>query len=97
MKSQNRRSFIKTTAALSAGYFIAETSNAVAGPNDKIRVACIGVRGQGGSLLANFAAQPDVEVSHIVDLDESVRLRKGAEIKEKTKKNPSLSSTTKIS
>ena len=90
MKSQSRRSFIKNTAALSAGYFIAETSNAVAGPNDKIRVACIGVRGQGGSLLANFAAQPDVEVTHIVDLDESVRLRKGAEIKEKTKKEPKL-------
>ncbi len=90
MKSQSRRSFIKTTAALSSGYFIAESSNVVAGPNDKIRVACIGVRGQGGSLLANFAAQPDVEVTHIVDLDESVRLRKGAEIKEKTKKEPKL-------
>ena len=89
-KGTNRRSFLKAASALSAGYFVAGPRDVLAGPNDKIRVACIGVRGQGGSLLANFANQTDVDVTHIVDIDESVRTRKAAEIKAKTGKEPKL-------
>lgn len=89
-KGTNRRSFLKAASALSAGYFVTGPREILAGPNDKIRVACIGVRGQGGSLLANFANQTDVDVTHIVDIDESVRTRKAAEIKAKTGKEPKL-------
>lgn len=89
-RMKNRRAFLKSTAAIASGYLISPSIAAQPGPNDKIRVACIGVRGQGGSLLANFANQPDVEISHIVDIDESVRVRKGAEIKTKTGKEPKL-------
>jgi len=81
---------LKAASALSAGYFVTGPREILAGPNDKIRVACIGVRGQGGSLLANFANQTDVDVTHIVDIDESVRTRKAAEIKAKTGKEPKL-------
>jgi len=80
-----RRDFLHSAAIAT----VALTGTAVAA-NDKIAVACIGVRGQGGSLLNNFAAQKDVVVTHIVDLDDAVREKRGAEIEQKTGQKPKL-------
>ena len=38
-------------------------------PNEKFRVACMGVRGRGRQLLYDFAAMPEVEVVTICDVD----------------------------
>ena len=87
-----RRQFLSETTA--AGLGLTASLGALAGraaaANDKIGVACVGVRGQGGSLLRTFAAQKDVAITHICDIDESVRQKAGHEIKEKTGQQPKL-------
>jgi predicted dehydrogenase len=58
--------------------------------NDKISVACIGVRGRGNSVMHSFAAEPDCEITHICDVREPIRSQRGAEIKERTGHMPKL-------
>src|SRR5262245_4662524 len=91
MTRHTRRAFLKQSAGLGltlagAGAF----ANKAVAANDKIAAACIGVRGQGGALLHAFAAQPDVVVTHICDIDESVRAKRGKEIEAKAGKAPKL-------
>ena len=47
------------------------TSRAWAGANDRVRVAVIGVHGQGQSHIAEYNALPNVEVAALCDVDES--------------------------
>lgn len=91
MSDATRRNFLKSSAALGVGMGLGmiQQSRAVA-PNDKIRVACIGVRGRGNGVMHTFAEQPDCEVTHICDLFESVRQERGEEMKQKTGKKPKL-------
>jgi predicted dehydrogenase len=92
MTRLSRRQFLKQSAAglgLAGVHTLASANRAVAA-NDKIAVACIGVRGQGGSLLHTFAAQKDVAVTHICDLDDGVREKRGKEVETKTGKLPKL-------
>jgi len=44
------------------------------GPNDRIRVAVMGVRGRGSALLTGFADQADVDVRYVADVEESKSL-----------------------
>jgi predicted dehydrogenase len=92
MTHLHRRQFLRTSAlaglGLAAG--VSPSSGRRVAASDKIHVACIGVRGQGGRLLHTFAGQPDVVITHICDIDESVRGRRGKEIEEKTKSMPKL-------
>src|SRR5262249_28214896 len=92
MPSVTRRSFLTETAA--AGLGLTASLGVLSGrdvaANEKIGVACIGVRGQGGALLRTFAAQQHVAITHICDIDESVRQKAGHEIKEKTSHAPKL-------
>lgn len=85
MTHPTRRTFLLGTA--SAG--LALVAHAVA-PSERVRCAVIGVRGQGGSLLRNFALQPDVEITHICDLDANVLKTRAAEVTEKWKWQPKL-------
>jgi len=70
-----RRDFVEQAFALAgtafAGATLAGTSAPVraAGPNEKIRVAVIGVNGQGGQHLGEWIANPDVEVVAVCDCD----------------------------
>ncbi|MBL9150878.1 MAG: Gfo/Idh/MocA family oxidoreductase [Verrucomicrobiales bacterium] len=58
--------------------------------NDKISVACIGIRGRGNSVMQSFVAEPDCEITHLCDVREAVLTQRGAEIKAKTGKMPKL-------
>ena len=49
----NRRHFVMSSAIAAGGAF----AKAFAGPNDRVRVACVGVRGQGNSHDQN---SPDI-------------------------------------
>jgi predicted dehydrogenase len=89
MSLATRRSFFQQSAAIGLGLTTALTGRAVAA-NDKISVACIGVRGRGNSVMQSFAAEPDCAVTHICDVNESVRAQRGAEMKEKTGRMPDL-------
>ena len=88
MPRSTRRNFIKQSAAFGLG--LTALSGRAYAANDKISVACIGVRGRGNSVMRTFAAEPDCEISHICDVRESVRLERGAQMKDTTGRMPKL-------
>ncbi|HXG08993.1 MAG TPA: Gfo/Idh/MocA family oxidoreductase [Gemmataceae bacterium] len=92
MSHRSRRTFLKQSAlGLAAGIgALTGLGRAAVAANDKIGVACVGVRGQGGSLLHAFAAQKDVNILYICDIDESVRGKRGREIEQRTGTMPKL-------
>ncbi|MDB5310226.1 MAG: nagA 5 [Gemmataceae bacterium] len=64
-----RRDFLAASAlTLSAATY----AGAAAKPNDRVRVAVMGCRVRGKQLLPVFAAQPNVEITHVIDPDESL-------------------------
>ncbi len=44
----------------------------VLGANDRINLACIGIRSRGASLMTSFAKLPNVHIRTIVDIDENL-------------------------
>jgi predicted dehydrogenase len=63
-------------------------ASALASANDTVRVACVGVRGQGRSHIQAYGKMPNVAIAAICDVDESI-LTKGLDEAEKlTKKRP---------
>ena len=89
MPRSTRRRFIQQTAALGVGLAAGLGREAFAA-NDKISVACIGVRGRGNQVMRMFAAEPDCEVTHICDVVKSRCEQRGAEIKTLTGRMPKL-------
>jgi predicted dehydrogenase len=63
----NRRDFIVGSAGA-----VATFRSAKASPNDTVRVACVGVRGQGQSHIQAYSKMPNVEIAALCDVDESV-------------------------
>lgn len=78
MKSQsnriNRRQFLEGTlagmAAVSAARAQAPGSGTL-GANERIRLGCIGVGGQGGYHLSHWAKMQDVRIAAVCDVDQS--------------------------
>ena len=62
----NRRYFMAASVAGGLGRAI------LASPNDTVRVACVGVRGQGRSHIGAYSKMPNVEIAALCDIDESV-------------------------
>lgn len=89
MSGTSRRRFIQQTAAWGIVVSAGSTGRSLAA-NDKINVACIGVRGRGNSVMRSFADEPDVVVTHICDVNADVRVQRGNEIKQKTGFMPKL-------
>ncbi len=91
MSHASRRSFLQQSIALGLGAGLsAGLNNKAFAANDKISVACIGVRGRGNGVMHSFAGEPDCEVTHICDVRKSVREQRGAEMKVRTGKMPKL-------
>jgi predicted dehydrogenase len=65
----DRRHFLMGSA-IAAGSALRPSM--MASPNDTVRVACVGVRGQGRTHLARYGAMKNVEIAAICDIDESV-------------------------
>lgn len=89
MLRSNRRSFFQQSAALGLGLVAGVSGRAVAA-NDKISVACIGVGGRGNSVMRSFAAELDCAITHICDVYEPMRQKRGKEMKERTGRMPKL-------
>jgi len=89
MSRTTRRRFVQQSAAVGLGLTAGLSGRAFAA-NDKISVACIGVRGRGNSVMHSFAAEPDCASTHICDVRESTRQQRGAQMKEKTGLMPKL-------
>ncbi len=91
MSKMNRREFVKqsagATAAATVGMSMLST-NAFAGANDRIRAACVGIRGQGKSHINGLMGVPNVEVVALCDVDESVLADRLKDFKDKGWKEP---------
>jgi len=91
MSNATRREFVKQSAALGLGLGLAaRLDGEQVAANDKISVACIGVRGQGRRLMQKFAEEPDCVVTHVCDVNEQMRESRGAQLEEQTGRKPKL-------
>ena len=81
-----RRTFLLGSAALA----VAPASARAVAPSDRINVAVVGLRGRGNSLLETFAAQKDVAVTHLCDLDPKVLDQRAASLEKKTATKPHI-------
>ncbi len=79
----DRRHFLMSTAVAAA-----TTAKSLASPNDTIRVAIVGVRGQGRSHIREYAGMSNVEIAALVDIDDSIRDQRLDEIEKMGKKRP---------
>ena len=89
MPRSTRRRFIKQTLAAGIGVTAGLRPGAFAA-NNKIRVACIGVRGRGNHVMKMFADQPDCDVTHICDVRKSMRELRSKEMKDLTGLEPKV-------
>ena len=78
----DRRHFVMSSAAA------ATLASTAMGANDRIRVAVVGVRGQGRSHLGAYGRIPDVEIAAICDIDESILDSRISEVEKATNKKP---------
>jgi len=86
MKPISRREFLGT----SAGAFALASGAKAAPASERINVGVIGIRGRGNSLLRGFAAQKDVSVLYLCDIDESVLKGRAAELEKAGLPKPKL-------
>jgi predicted dehydrogenase len=66
----NRRYFLMGATGTLASTQI--KSHLLASPNDTVRVACVGVRGQGRAHLHQYSQMKNVEIAAICDIDEGI-------------------------
>jgi len=84
-----RRDFIKDSATAAAATTLGFNIKTYAGsPNDTIRVAVVGVRGQGNSHIHAYSGMANVEIAAICDVDDSVLKQRSGEIEKNKGKRP---------
>src|SRR5437588_9533370 len=83
-RPMNRRYFLMGSAAAAA----ALRSSALASPNDTVRVACVGVRGQGRAHLRHYGKYPNVVIAAICDIDESILNARLDDVEKMDRKRP---------
>jgi predicted dehydrogenase len=92
-----RRDFLeKSLFAAAAAVMAGETKRAQAddtpktstSPNEKLRIACVGVHDRGLEHLQAFGARRDCEIVAICDVDEEVGKSRAERVKKRSKKEP---------
>src|SRR3979490_3081753 len=79
----NRRHFVMGSALATS-----LATKARAGANDRVRVACVGVRGQGGSHIAAHNRMENGEIAAVCHVDEGVLNKRLGEIEKAKGKRP---------
>lgn len=80
-----RRHFLLSSAAL------AQTAlKGMPSANDTIRIACVGLRGQGNSHIKQYSKMTNVEIAALCDIDESVLNKRAGEVEATNGKKPIL-------
>ncbi len=92
-REMKRRDFVRSSAAAVAGLSLLGAPAPAASrlsPNDRIRLAIIGLRGRGAELMRSFhaLADPNVEVAALCDVDEPILLQRAAEYEKLWEKKP---------
>ncbi len=80
----DRRYFLMSSAVAAGGL----KASALASANDTIRVACVGLRGQGRAHIRAYAAMPNVEIAALCDIDEQVLGDRLKDLEKMGKKRP---------
>jgi predicted dehydrogenase len=88
--STSRRSFLKQSTAVAAGFAIAGTkaSGRVLGANDAIRIGVAGLNGRGGSHVSEFAKMDGVRITHLIDPDRRTWKRRIDEVQKRAGNTP---------
>src|SRR5258708_6494643 len=55
---------------------------------DKVREACVGIRGQGNEHISEYSKMPNVEIAALCDVDENVLNKRIGEVVSSGKKKP---------
>jgi predicted dehydrogenase len=79
----NRRHFLMGSVA-AAGV----RASALASPNDTVRIACVGIRGQGRAHIRMYSAMPNVEIAALCDVDENILNQRLSEVEKNKGKKP---------
>jgi len=79
MSKLSRRDFMKSSMAVGAGLALAGSASRVLGANDDIRLAVVGVGGQGGGHMKIFSKIPGVRLVAICDADRDHVEKRAAE------------------
>ena len=90
MNPLHRRDFLRTAAASAATLSALTAAGAADKPNDKTRIAFVGVHGRGRDLLHGFVAFDDVEVASICDPDPAAADEALKVVQGKQKRTPNL-------
>src|SRR5688572_1531462 len=92
MNDSNRRDFLKQTGALAAGAALVQSIPAARGAstsaNEKVVLGIIGPGGMGLNLLQSFAAQKDVEIAYVSDVDAKRMADAGKAVENSGRKAP---------
>src|SRR5579859_2015615 len=80
----NRRHFLMSTAA-AAGASALKGAPSI---NDTVRVACVGIRGQGNAHIHQYSKMPNVEIAALCDVDENVLNKRLDEVERSGKRKP---------
>jgi hypothetical protein len=83
-----RRDFIKDSAAAAASTLGFNIKTYAGSPNGLVRVAVVGVNGQGKAHIGAYSRMADVEIAAICDVDGSVLKQRCGEIEKNTGKRP---------
>ena len=81
----NRRRFVMSSVAAGTA---ALGSSSRASANDTVRVACVGVRGQGRTHIGRYSRMANVEIAAICDVDESILNARVADVEKTGRKRP---------
>ncbi|HZN10196.1 MAG TPA: Gfo/Idh/MocA family oxidoreductase, partial [Blastocatellia bacterium] len=90
MKNVNRRDFIRSTAgaAAAAGTLGFNVKTHAGSANDTVRVAVVGINGQGKAHISAYSKMPNVEIAAYCDVDESVLAKRCQEAEAGGRKKP---------
>src|SRR5262245_11288436 len=84
-----RRDFLKDSAAVGAASALGfNFRTCAASPNGVVRVAVVGVNGQGKAHINAYSKMADVEIAAVCDVDDSVLKQRCGEIEKNTGKRP---------
>jgi len=64
------------------------STKALASANDTVRVACVGIRGQGNAHIREYSKMQNVEIAALCDVDENVLNKRLGEVVSSGKKKP---------
>lgn len=84
----DRRTVLKGAGVAAALSVSARSYAQIAGANDRLRVGVVGLNGRGQAMMAAFSKLPNVEVTHLVDVDSQVLEKRTGEFAKRWGRTP---------